>query len=573
MKYSFLEVLKERILVFDGAMGTMLMEYGLTAGSCPEEWNLLKPEVVEEVHRLYLEAGANCIETNTFGANRIRLSSYRLEDRVRDINLEGARLARKVAGDNAFVAGSIGPTGKMLYPLGDLTFESAYNAFKEQALALEAGGVDAIIIETMTDLQEARIALLACKENISLPVICQMSFDENLRTVTGTPPEVAALVLWSLGADVVGANCSMGSEGLYKVLERMIISGVPFISIQPNAGMPVIEDGRLIYLETPEKMADFAVKYIQLGASIVGSCCGSTPEHTRAIRNAISNIDRVLTDKGNITAFTSKTKFIQIDRSLPVTVIGEKINSYTEDGKILVENKDVEGLIELGREQVRSGAKAVDVHLSLPGVDETPLLTELIYGFQQFGDVPLVFDIQDPEVLETALKLYPGRALVNSISLEPNKEKLIGLVKKYGALAVALTSGSANYPSTAEERIGNGEKFLSKLEPLGRSGIIFDPLVFPVSVYPESIKETLKAIEYFSNKGFPTIIGLSNVSFGLPKRTILNRSFLSMAVFSGVDSVILNPLDPDLMDTLIASQVLAGRIPLREYTRRFAPSH
>lgn len=571
MKSSFLETLKERIIVFDGAMGTMLMRYGLSSGKCPDEWNLSKPEIVEEVHRLYIEAGADCIETNTFGANRIRLSSYHLEDKVREINLAGVRIARKVAGDNAFVTGSIGPTGKMLYPLGDLTFESAYNAFKEQAMALEEGGVDAIIIETMTDLQEARIALLACKENTKLPVICQMSFGENLRTVTGTPPEVAALVLWSLGADVVGANCSMGSEGLYKVLERMLLSGVPFISIQPNAGMPVIQEGRLVYLETPEKMADFAVKYAQLGASVIGSCCGSTPDHTRAIKNALDNAGRVSIEKG-ITAFTSKTKFIQIDKSLPITVIGEKINSYTEDGKVLVENKDIDGLIELGRAQLRSGAQAVDIHISLPGVDETPLLMELIEGFQQFGDVPLVFDIQDPEVLEVALKLYPGRALVNSISLEPNREKIIGLVKKYGALAVGLTSGNASYPSTAEERIKNGEKLLSRLEPLDRIGVIFDPLVFPVSVYPESIKETLRAIEYFSDRGLPTIIGLSNVSFGLPKRTLLNRAFLSMAALNGVDSVILNPLDTDLMDILITSQVLAGRIPLREYTKRFAPS-
>jgi len=568
MNYSFLEALRERILIFDGAMGTMLMKYGLSSGRCPDEWNLSKPEVVEEIHRSYIDAGADCIETNTFGANRIRLASYHLEDTVREINIAGVRIAREASKDRTYIIGSIGPTGKLLYPLGDLTFESAYKAFEEQALALEEGGADAIIIETMTDLQEARIALLACKENAKLPIICQMSFEQNLRTITGTPPEVTALVLWSLGADVVGANCSMGAEGLYRVLERMILSGVPFISIQPNAGMPIIQDGRIVYPESPEEMAEFAVKYAQLGASIVGSCCGSTPEHTRAIKNALNSVSKIPTKK-ELTAFTSKTKFIQIDKTLPIIVIGEKINSYTEDGKALVENEDLERLIDLGREQIRAGAHGVDVQLSLPGIDERSLLGQLILGFQQFGDVPLVFDIQDPEVLEMALKLYPGRALVNSVSLAPDREKIILLVKKYGALAVGLTLGTTSYPSTAEERLKNGEKLLSIIGPLERVGIIFDPLVFPVSIYPESIKETLKSIEYFSNNGYLTIIGLSNISFGLPKRSLLNRAFLSMAVARGLDSVILNPLDSELMDTLITSQVLAGRTSIQEYTRRF----
>ncbi|MBC7320312.1 homocysteine S-methyltransferase family protein, partial [bacterium] len=363
MSYSFLDALKERILVCDGAMGTMLMRYGLTSGGCSEEWNLSKPEVIEEIHRLYIEAGADCIETNTFGANRFRLSAHHLEDKVRELNIAGARIARKTAQDRVFVLGSIGPTGRILEPFGDLSLDSAYEAFKEQAMALEEGGVDAIIIETMGDLQEARIALLACKENTKLPIICQMSFSENLRTTSGTPPEVSALVLWSLGADVVGANCSMGSEGLYRVLERMVASGVPYISIQPNAGMPIIEDGKLVYPESPEQLADFAVRYVNLGASIVGSCCGSTPEHTRAISNAVKEMRKVKVErKSSYTVFTSRTKLVEIAKNLPITVIGEKLNAYAEECRNLLSAKDIDGLVELGREQIRAGAKAIDLH-------------------------------------------------------------------------------------------------------------------------------------------------------------------------------------------------------------------
>lgn len=570
MNCSFLEALKERVLVCDGAMGTMLMRYGLTSGGCSEEWNLSKPEVIEEIHRLYIEAGADCIETNTFGANRFRLSAHHLEDKVRELNIAGAKIARKVAQDRAFVLGSIGPTGKILEPFGDLSFDSAYEAFKEQAMALEEGGVDAIIIETMGDLQEARIALLACKENTKLPIICQMSFSENLRTTSGTPPEVSALVLWSLGADVVGANCSMGSEGLYKVLEKMVNSGVPHISIQPNAGMPIIEGGRLIYPETPEQLADFAVKYVELGASIVGSCCGSTPDHTRAISNAVKGMKKVKIEKRiSYTAFTSRTKLIEIAKELPVTVIGEKLNAYAEECKSLLASKDIDGLVELGREQIQAGAKAIDLHLSSPEVDEKELVRELIINFQQFGDVPLVFDIQDPDILEMALRLYPGRGCINSISLEPSREKIIDLAKKYGTVTVALTTGREKLPQSASERIKNSEDILSMFSLNDKVDIIFDPLVFSIATNPEQISETLKALSFFNSKGYLTTMGLSNVSFGFPNRSLLNKALLPMAVANGLDSVILDPTDKSLMELLFASQVILGRISQIEYIKRF----
>lgn len=570
MSYSFLKALKERVLVCDGAMGTMLMRYGLTSGGCSEEWNLSRPEVIEEIHRLYIDAGADCIETNTFGANRFRLSAHHLEDKVRELNIAGARIARKVAQDKVFVLGSIGPTGKILEPFGDLSFESAYEAFKEQAMALEEGGVDAIIIETMGDLQEARIALLACKENTRLPVICQMSFSENLRTTSGTPPEVTALVLWSLGADVVGANCSMGSEGLYKVLEKMVSSGVPYISIQPNAGMPVIEGGKLLYPESPEQLADFAVKYVKLGASIVGSCCGSTPDHTKAISNAVKGIDKVKIErKSAYTAFTSRTKLVEIAKDLPITVIGEKLNAYAEECRNLLSSKDIDGLVDLGREQIQAGAKAIDLHLSSPEINEKELIRELIISFQQFGDIPLVFDIQDPDILEMALRLYPGRGCINSISLEHSRERIIELAKRYGTVTIALTTGKERLPQNAEERIKNGEDILSIFSVNDRVSIILDPLVFSIATNPEQIDETLKALSYFDSKGYLTTLGLSNVSFGLPNRSLLNRAFLSMTVFNGLDSVILDPTDKSLMELLYASQVIIGRISQLDYVRRF----
>ncbi|MCX7796430.1 MAG: homocysteine S-methyltransferase family protein [bacterium] len=570
MSYSFLEALKERILVCDGAMGTMLMRYGLISGGCSEEWNLSRPEVIEEIHRLYVEAGADCIETNTFGANRFRLSAHRLEDKVRELNIAGARIARRVAQDKVFVLGSIGPTGKILEPFGDLSFESAYEAFKEQAIALEEGGVDAIIIETMGDLQEARIALLACKENTKLPIICQMSFSENLRTTSGTPPEVSALVLWSLGADVVGANCSMGSEGLYKVLEKMINSGVSHISIQPNAGMPIIEDGKLVYPETPEQLADFTIKYVELGAGIVGSCCGSTPEHTKAISNAVRNMKKVeIKRRDSYAAFTSRTKLIEVSKDLPITVIGEKLNAYAEECKNLLYSKDIDGLVALGREQIQAGAKAIDLHLSSPEIDEKELVRELIVNFQQFGDVPLVFDIQDPDVLEMALRLYPGRGCINSISLEPSREKIIDLAKKYGTVTIALTTGKERLPQNVDERIKNGENILSKFDADDRVDIILDPLVFSIATNPEQVSETLKALSYFDSKRYLTIMGLSNISFGFPNRSLLNRAFLSMAIANGLDSVILDPTDKSLMELLLACQVILGRISQIDYIKRF----
>lgn len=570
MNYSFLDALKERILVFDGAMGTMLIKYGLVSGGCSEEWNISKPEIIEEIHRGYIEAGADCIETNTFGANRFRLSAHHLEDKVRDLNIAGARIARKVAQDKAFVVGSIGPTGKILEPFGDLSFEDAYNAFKEQAMALEEGGVDAIIIETMGDLQEARIALLACKENTKLPIICQMSFSENLRTTSGTPPEVSALVLWSLGADIVGANCSMGSEGLYKVLERMISSGVPYISIQPNAGLPIIEGGKLVYPETPEQMAEFAVKYAELGASIIGSCCGSTPEHTRAISNAVKNKKKInLQRRSSYLAFTSRTKLIEVGKELPITVIGEKLNAYAKECKSLLDAKDIDGLVELGREQIQAGAKAIDIHLPVSSPDEKNLISELIMAFQQFGDIPLVFDIQEPDVLEMALRIYPGRALINSISLEPSREGIIDLAKRYGSAVIGLTSGRDRLPKNADERIKNGEELISMFTSEDRIDLLLDPLVFSAGVNPDQALETLKALEYFNNKGCLTVIGLSNISYGLPRRSLLNRTFLGMAVARGLDSVILDPTDKDIIETLIASETITGRISVLDYIKRF----
>lgn len=570
MNYSFLDALRDRVLIFDGAMGTMLMRYGLTSGGCSEEWNISRPEVIEEIHKAYIDAGADCIETNTFGANRFRLSAHHLEDKVRELNIAGASIARRASQGRAFVIGSIGPTGKILEPFGDLSFEDAYNAYKEQAIALEEGGVDAIIIETMGDLQEARIALLACKENTKLPVICQMSFSENLRTTSGTPPEVSALVLWSLGADVVGANCSMGSEGLYKVLEKMVLSGVPYISIQPNAGLPVIEEGRLVYPESPEKMAEFAVRYVELGASIVGSCCGSTPEHTRAISNAVKGKKRTnLQKKDSYLAFTSRTKLIEIGKELPITVIGEKLNAYAQECKSLLEAKDIDGLVDLGREQIISGAKAIDVHLPVFNDNDKKLLTELMINFQQFGDVPLVFDIQDPDILEMLLRIYPGRALINSVSLEPSRRRIIDLAKKYGSSVIGLTTGKDRLPVDADERIKNGEELISLFWPDDRVDIVLDPLVFSVGVNPEQSLETLKALEYFNSKGILTIIGLSNISYGLPKRSLMNRIFLSMAIANGLDSVILDPTDEDIMDVLIASQTITGRVSVLDYIKKF----
>ncbi|HPC77018.1 MAG TPA: homocysteine S-methyltransferase family protein [bacterium] len=570
MNYSFLDALRERILVFDGAMGTMLMRYGLTSGACSEEWNISKPERIEEIHRSYIAAGADCIETNTFGANRFRLSAHHLDDRVIELNIAGARIAKKASQGRAFVVGSVGPTGKILEPFGDLSFEDAYNAFKEQVMALEEGGVDAIIIETMGDLQEARVALLACKENTELPVICQMSFSENLRTTSGTPPEVSALVLWSLGADVVGANCSMGSDGLYRVLERMVLSGVPYISIQPNAGLPIIEDGKLIYPETPEQLAEFAVKYVELGASIVGSCCGSTPEHTKAISNAVRGLKRTaIRKRDSYLAFTSRTRLIEVGKGLPVAVIGEKLNAYAEECKSLLDAKDMDGLVELGREQVQSGARAIDMHIPVSSTVEREFIRELMINFQQFGDVPLVFDIQEPDTLEMALRIYPGRALINSISLEPSREGIIDLARKYGAAIVGLTSGKYKLPVDADERIKNGEELISLFNPKDRVDIVLDPLVFSVGVSPEQALETLKALEHFNSKGYLTIIGLSNISYGLPKRSLLNRIFLSMAVSNGLDSVILDPTDKDLMETLVASQTITGRISVLDYIKKF----
>ncbi|MEW8998078.1 MAG: homocysteine S-methyltransferase family protein [Thermoanaerobacter sp.] len=560
-----LDIFKElsnRVIVFDGAMGTQLQDRGLKTGECPEYMNITHPEVVFDIHRSYIEAGADVIETNTFGANRIKLAKYGLENEVFNIVTQAVKIAKKASKDKP-VALSIGPIGELLTPYEDMTFDEAYDVFKEVVIAAERAGADIVLIETMSDMLEAKAAILAAKENSSMKVICTMTFQEDGRTLMGSDPITVVVSLQGLGLDAIGVNCSTGPDKMVSVVEKMSqVSRIPIIA-QPNAGMPVIRDGKTVYDLKPEEFASFFPSLVEKGASIVGGCCGTTPQYIKLVKEAVKNLKpKVKVNKFTAVASNTKTVFIGHDYSL--RVIGERINPT---GKKKLSEAFLAGNVSLAVEeaikQQKCGAEILDVNVGVPGVNEEELLPKVVSEIQNVVDLPLQIDSTNIKAVEKAIRILRGRPIINSVSAkEESLKEVLPIVKKYGACVVGLTVGDKGLPKDRHERIENAKKIIKKAEEYGipKEDILIDCIVLTVSSEQEAAIETLEAIKLAKEElGVNTVVGLSNVSFGLPERRLINSTFLAMAASYGLTTAIINPCDEAMMDTLRASMVLLNK--------------
>lgn len=560
-KKVFLNLLKDNILILDGATGTELQKRGMPQGVCPEMWAIENPDVIVDIQKEYIKAGSNAVYTCTFGGNRAKLSEFGFGDRTVEINRKLAQLSRQAVGDKGLVAGDLAPTGHFVRPFGDMPFEEAVNIYKEQVKGLLEGGVDFFVIETMMDIQEARAALIAVKESCDLPVCVSMTFDEGGRTLTGTDPVTALIILQSLGADAVGCNCSTGPGDMIKIIRAMKpYAKVPLMA-KPNAGLPKLVNGKTQFDMDAEEFGSYAKEFAEAGVNLLGGCCGTSPLYIEEIRKNIGGLKPIAPETKKVSAVASARKTVFIDADEPVVVVGERINP---SGKKMLQEELRQGMTSLvkqfAREQVEKGASVLDVNVGMPGIDEKETMVKVVEELSSITDAPLCLDSSSPEVLETALRIYPGRALINSISAEKVKlEKLLPITTKYGAMFILLPLSDEGVPETAEERYKIVEKVYNEASGFGytKSDFVVDGLVMTVSADQKAAVETLKVIDWCSTDfGCGTIVGLSNVSFGMPERKWINSAFLAMAIGRGLTMAILNPSGDTLMNIKMASDVL-----------------
>ncbi|MDD3839042.1 MAG: homocysteine S-methyltransferase family protein [Clostridia bacterium] len=570
--------MNEKIIVLDGATGTHLQALGMPTGICPEKWVLDNPDILIDLQKSYMESGSDIVYTCTFGANRIKLKQFGLDRQVIALNKELATISRKAVGKNALVAGDISSTGKYVQPFGQLDFEQAVDIFKEQVSGLLQGGVDLFIIETMIDIQEARAALIAVKETCQLPVWVTMTFDENGKTLTGTDCTAALITLQSLGADAFGCNCSTGPEPMVDLIKKIKpYSKVPLIA-KPNAGMPKLINGNTEFDMDKVEFGKYSKQLVRAGANIIGGCCGSTPDFIREIKQYIKDIEPSPVQNLDTSVLSSYSKAVSISLTSPVKIIGERINPT---GKKTMQQELVQGKLskikEFAIQQRAMGANILDVNVGMPGIDEKETMKRAISLLSTTVDTPLCIDSSDPSVIKAALRIYPGRALINSISLENKKIKqLLPIAAKYGAMFILLPVSDEGIPNTLKQRCQVIQKIYDHAKKYGfsKKDIIIDGLVMSVSSDANAARITLDTIDWSAHQfGCNTVIGLSNVSFGLPERKWLNSAFLAMAIERGLSTAIANPNNDLIMNIKIASDVLASNDPVgRRYIQRFVGS-
>lgn len=546
------------LLVFDGAIGTMLQNNGMEPGELPESYNILKPEVMEKIHKEYIEAGSDIITTNTFGANSYKLQpfGYKVEDVVRS----AVETAKRVAGD-CLVALGIGPIGQLMEPYGTLSFQEAYSLFAQQVKVGSEAGADMILIETMSDLLEAKAAVLAAKENSNLPVICSMTFQEDGRTLTGTDRMTMVNVLEGLGVDALGINCSLGPKEVDQLMGDILKYATVPIILQPNAGMPKMVDGETVFDITPMEFAEAMGKMAKKGVNILGGCCGTTPEYIKALTQVVEGSKPFKRNPEKITAVSSFSKTVVLGRD--ITIIGERINPTGKKKlKEALIKGDMDYILKEAMEQKNAGAKILDVNVGLPEIDEKEIMVKVVKELQSIIDVPLQIDSTRGDVIEAAVRIYNGKPMINSVNGKmESMETIFPIAKKYGAVVIALTLDENGIPSTAEERLKVAEKILSYGKKYGvdKKDIIVDCLVLTASAQQQEVKETIKAIKLVKEKlGVKTTLGVSNVSFGLPQREMLNRTFLAAALSAGLDAPIVDPLKEEMKETVDTFHVLWG---------------
>lgn len=552
---NFKELLKKDFVLLDGGFGTELIKKGLLPHEDTASAVFTHPDWVRDIHRSYVEAGSNIILADTFGANRCKLknSSYTVEQAV----FEAVNLAKEAAqGTNALVALDVSTTGKLLEPMGDMTFDDAYDVFKEVVSSGEKAGADLICLETFTDLREARIALLAAKENTSLPVTVTLSFDENGTTMGGSTPSAVAVTLIAAGADAVGLNCSLGPDKLGDVaLELLRYSTVPVI-VKPNAGLPDAKTGK--YTMSAEDFARYMTRFYEKGVRILGGCCGTSPEYIAALKNALLNTEKKasITPEANVVSGCTTAVTLCEPR-----IIGERINPTGKKRfKLALENNDLDYILAEGITQVEAGADILDVNVGHSEIDEKEMMCKVITSLQGSIGVPLQLDSTSPEVLEKALRTYTGKAIINSVNGEEKSlSAVLPLAKKYGAAVVGLTLDERGIPETAEERVEIAEKIINRAVSIGipKEDIIIDCLTMTVSANQEAAQITLDAMKSVKEKfGVKTTLGVSNVSFGLPGREIINTAFVTLALENGLDLPIMNPNTPQMTGAVRAYKVL-----------------
>lgn len=549
----------DKVLFLDGAMGTMLQAFGLKSGDIPEVFNVTHPEILLNIHKQYVEAGSHIITTNTFGANeyKFRSSQYSLEEVI----TKAVEVAREAAGDR-FVALDVGPTGHLLEPIGDLDFEDAYKAFARVIKIGASAGADLVLIETMSDIYEAKAAILAAKENCDLPVFCTMTFQENGRTLTGTDPATMVNIIQGLGVDALGVNCSVGPKDMMGIVEEVLaFSKVPVI-VQPNAGMPRLSNGNTTYDVTPEDFSRYMREIAEKGAAVLGGCCGTKPEYIREVRKALEGVTVVRPEVQHFTAVSSSRKTVVLGSG--ITIIGEKINPTGKSNlKDALLNEDYDYIVNEAMEQKMAGAHILDVNIGREEINEVKVMTEVISELQMMIDCPLQIDSTNAEVIEAAVRINNGKPIINSVNgSEKSLNTILPIAKKYGACVIGLTFDEKGIPATAEERVLIAERIINKAFEFGipKENIIIDCLVLTASAQQSQVMDTLKALRMVKERfGVVTTLGISNVSFGLPNRKLLNRIFFTMALEAGLDAPILDPTDEEILKVIAAFGVLSNR--------------
>ena len=567
--------LGKELLFFDGGMGTLLQERGLAPGELPETWNISRPEEIKTIHKNYIKAGSDIVLTNTFGANALKFHAegcsleQTVKTAVRLIKEATAEADAEIsdksdaqcAGHTVYTALDIGPTGKLLKPMGDLDFEEAYEAFKEVMVWGEEAGADLIHIETMSDTYELKAAVLAAKENTSLPVFATAIFDERRKLLTGADvPSVIAL-LEGLRVDALGINCGMGPEQMFPVVEDYIkYSSLPVI-VKPNAGLPKQRDGQTYYDVSPEKFAAYMEKIVSMGACLIGGCCGTTPEHIHAMTERCRRLNVIPPSEKNDTIVSSYGQSVFLGNGSKI--IGERINpTGKKKFKQALKDHDLEYILREGIAQQDNGAHILDVNVGLPDIDEVSMMKETIQELQSVVNLPLQIDTVDPAAMEVALRIYNGKAMVNSVSgKQESMDKVFPLIRKYGGVVIGLTLDEKGIPGDAEGRVRIAERIITEAARYGikKKDIVIDALAMTISSEPEGAKVTLETLRRLRDDlKVKTVLGVSNISFGLPARPVVNAAFYTMAMMNGLSAGIINPSSEDMMKAWYAYHALMG---------------
>lgn len=541
------QLINKKRLYFDGGMGTVLQKRGLKSGDLPENWNLKHPEIIESIHREYLDSGANIITTNTFGVNCLKHDNYE------ELIVAAVNCAKNAVKDydDGFVAFDIGPLGKFLEPIGDLPFETAVEVFAKNIRVAQRCGVDLVIIETFTDCYETKAAVLAAKENSDLPIFVTNVYDENGKMLTGASIEAMVAMLEGLGVAALGTNCSLGPDKMINIIKRFSkCSSLPIIA-NPNAGLPVMVNGKTTYTLNARDFASSVLKLAESGANILGGCCGTEPDYIKELVDATCSMPIRNSDDKNLSVVTSYSKAVNIGES-PI-LIGERINPTGKPKlKEALKKGDIEYILEQGLTQSDAGAHILDVNVGLPEIDEAETMEKIVTALQAVCDLPLSLDSNDPAVLERAMRVYNGKPLINSVNGDDESmEKIFPLIKKYGGSVIALTLDKHGIPGTAEDRVKIAQHILKKANEFGipSKEIIFDPLALTIATGAENADITLEAVDMLHSMNLKTSLGVSNISFGMPERDKINSAFFSLALSKGLSCAIMNPSSASMMQT------------------------